>query len=533
MKSLNHFSNEIEQNYSNETDVQYRRSQGQFFTPFPIAKFMSEWLLANRKPEFKILDPAAGFGVFERAIVEIAKDYHQKINFDLWEKDKKIGESLKKITVELDINAQVHENDFLVSSWDKLYDGIVANPPYYKHHHIENKQGVLQDICLKTSFQFSIQTNIYCWFLIKCLNLLEKNGRLAFIIPSEFLNSNYGIKVKSYLINCRKVRHLLSIHFSENVFDNALTTSLIVFAENNEAGSDTINLFNVQNIEDIKQLEPFINKHKHKTFRLSELNPEVKWRNYFNGEKAECGKKFIQFKEFGRFSRGIATGSNAYFTLSKSESKRYSLPQKSLIPCITKANFVKDIIFKDQDFRQLVESDKKTYLFNGEASSEQSVREYIKKGEIGEINKAFLTKIRNPWYALEKRDKSYIWCSVFGRKGLKFIWNETNCVNLTCFHAYYPTNIGENFLDIIFIYLNTSFAMKMFEFEKREYGNGLEKFEPNDINKSMMLDFRLFSESQISELKILQSSFLKADVSDREQIIKKVDIILEEFARMP
>ena len=34
----------------------------------------------------------------------------------------------------------------------------------------------------------------------------------------------------------------------------------------------------------------------------------------------------------------------------------------------------------------------------------------------------------------------------------------------------------------------------------REYGNGLSKFEPNDLNKGMMLDLRLLSDNDKQEI---------------------------------
>jgi adenine-specific DNA-methyltransferase len=488
---------------------------------------MTDWILNTKKDNLTILDPAAGLGIFERTIKYRNKS--KNIDFDLWEIDKNIVSELKNIVSELKINVNINESDFLTSPWDKKYDGIIANPPYYKHHFIKNKEEIFQKICSKAFFKFSIQNNIYGWFLIKSINLLNDGGKLAFIIPSEFLNANYGEKIKEYLIASRITLHLININFTENVFDNALTTSLVILAEKNHEKSSAVNFFNISDIKQLNNISNFLKEYPMKQMSNHDLNPKIKWRNYFTAYKKQEEKNLIHFLKIGKFSRGIATGSNEYFTLTPKEVEKFNIPNECLYPCITKANFIKDILFSKNDFNQLVEQDKKTYLFDGEKSERGTCKKYIKKGESENIHKKYLTKNRNPWYALEKRDVSKIWVSVFGRNGLKFIWNTSDCKNLTCFHSFYPSELGKNYLDILFVYLNTEFARKLFDREKREYGNGLEKFEPNDINKSLILDFEIIKKEDIDELRRLQIEIFKNNKKDRLEIINKADLILKKY----
>lgn len=524
------YNNELENEYSLKTDIKYRRSLGQFFTPFKIASFMADWVLDNKKNDLSILDPATGLGIFERAIKY--KNTNKNIKFDLFEIDSGVSSELEKIISELEIKGNIVNSDFLTGSWDKKYDGIIANPPYYKHHFIKNKEDIFQNICSKTYFKFSIQTNIYCWFLIKSMNLLLEGGKLAFIVPSEFLNANYGEKIKEYLVNSGVVLHLININFEENVFDNALTTSAIILAEKAQRKSSTINFFSVSDIKQLDSLVRFLKDYPRKEINNRDLNSRVKWRNYFNGYKQNDDKNFIPFSRIGKFSRGIATGSNEYFTLTPEEKNNFNISEECLYPCITKANFVKDILFSDSDFEFLVKQNKKTYLFDGEKSNHKTCTDYIKKGEEENIHTKFLTKNRTPWYALEKREVAKIWVSVFGRKGLKFIWNTSNCKNLTCFHSFYPTEFGKKYLDILFVYINTSFAKNLFDREKREYGNGLEKFEPNDINKSLILNLEIISKKDFNTLKKLQKEILRQNAKNRLGNIEKADLIFKSYLQL-
>ena len=96
------YKNTLENEYSKSSSLEHRRSLGQFFTPYQVAKFMAEWILRHPKKQMTILDPATGFGIFERALTKLKGK--KKLSFDLWEIDNDIANKLKFITKELDLD---------------------------------------------------------------------------------------------------------------------------------------------------------------------------------------------------------------------------------------------------------------------------------------------------------------------------------------------------------------------------------------------------------------------------------------------
>jgi adenine-specific DNA-methyltransferase len=151
----------------------------------------------------------------------------------------------------------------------------------------------------------------------------------------------------------------------------------------------------------------------------------------------------------------------------------------------------------------LVNADRQSFLLNAISAKDEKVLKYIEIGEKTGIDKKYLTACRTPWYSLENRPPSPIWVSVFNRSGLKFVRNEANISNLTTFHCVYPvqTSLFDNVnIDILFAYLLTDVAREIFEDNRREYGNGLQKFEPNDLNKAMMLDLTLLDKKTENEI---------------------------------
>jgi adenine-specific DNA-methyltransferase len=514
-------NNQVEKDYSKIISLEHKKKFAQFFTPFQLASLMADWLLGNQNLK-TVLEPAFGLGVFSRALLSKKSDLSIK-GFDI---DETIFAEAKEIFNDTP-NFDLHLEDYMFNDWNNKYDGVICNPPYFKFHDYENKK-ILNEIENRLNIKLNGFTNLYTLFLLKSIYQLTTNGRLAYIIPSEFLNSDYGKLVKSALIKNEILRHIVVFDFEENVFDDALTTACILLCSNDKH-SQKVKFSTIKKINDLELIKNYIsdypfNNIDDSTFNINELEPEKKWRKYYQEQNGIRYKNLIPFSSVAKVVRGIATGANEYFTFSKSKANNYGINEKYLLPCICKAVDVKDNFFTKDNFHSLVNSDRQTFLLNAIGSKDENVLKYIELGEKSGIDKKYLTSCRNPWYSLENRPPSPIWVSVFNRSGLKFIRNEANISNLTTFHCVYPVqnSLFDNVnLDVLFAYLLTDVAREIFEDNCREYGNGLQKFEPNDLNKAMMLDLTLLdkkTENKIIELykkyrdtaidKLLDDSFL-------------------------
>jgi len=486
-------NNSIESDYSKSISLEHRKKFAQFFTPFPIADLMAKWILGTDNIK-TVLEPAFGLGVFSRAILSLKED----VIIKCFEIDATIFENANNYFDEFE-NVAVHLQDYIYNDWENKYDGIICNPPYFKFHDYDNKN-ILKEIETNLKCKLNGFTNLYTLFLLKSVHQLMPNGRCAYIIPSEFLNSDYGKLVKTYLLKSKTLRHIIVINFEENVFDDALTTASIILCANDNA-TDKVRFSNIRSLQDLGKIEELIATYPNfsdtkQTYNFSELNPEIKWKAYYQKQNRIKFKNLVPFSTYAKVVRGIATGSNDYFTFNKSKAKTFSIDEKYLLPCVCRAIDVKKTFFTISDFEKLKSGDKKIFLLNALNSTDEKVNEYLKKGETDGINKKFLTASRTPWYSLENRPPAPIWVSVFNRTGLRFIRNEAIISNLTSYHCIYPkqTDLFYQFgIDLLFAYLLTDTARQIFEDNSREYGNGLQKFEPNDINKGQMLDLGLLN----------------------------------------
>jgi len=520
-----------ETEYSKTISLEHRKKFAQFFTPNEIAKIMADWLLLH--PELKtILEPAFGLGIFSRFLLR------KKNNLQIkgFEVDPIIfSKAIELFNTEPTVKIQL--NDYLFTDWHNKYDGIICNPPYFKFHDYENKKSLLE-IKKKLKVQLNGFTNIYTLFLLKAIHQLEQNGRAAFVIPSEFMNSDYGRIVKEKLLQTDTLAHVIILDFKEKLFDALTTTSILLLRKDNN--SKKINFIKLNNKQQLKKLTLnlcSVLKSSGKSLNKACIDPNVKWKSYYQKSESSNYKNLIPFSNVAKVVRGIATGANEYFTFNAEKVRKYDIPDSCLMPCITKSKDVSQPFFTDSHFKQLESQNAKVYLLNAEIEPHnKNIEKYIQSGIEAEINKRYLTSKRNPWFSVENRPPSPIWVSVFNRKNIKFVRNEAEIYNLTTFHCVYLNSNLFNSIDtdLLFAYLLTDTAKSIFSDNSREYGNGLNKFEPNDLNRGLILDLSLLS---IEEKKLVKDKAIKYRASlligdEKKEHILEIEHILNSRFRI-
>jgi adenine-specific DNA-methyltransferase len=519
----------VEKEYAALTSIEHRKKFAQFFTPEPIAELMTQWILGCPSLQ-TVLEPAVGLGIFSRGLLRERND----LRITGFEIDEKIL-SRSKTQFAGNVNVNLHLGDYIFNDWESRYDGIICNPPYFKFHDFDGKP-LLRELEKHTSFRLNGFTNLYALFLLKSLTQLRPNGRAAYIVPSEFLNSDYGKLVKSYLIQNRTLRHVIVVDFEENVFDDALTTSSVLLFAKDEH-DEYVRFTNLNTRQDFENVEELIENYPVGSLhidaiRYEDLDPSVKWRRYYQAQNAHRYKDLVAFNSFGKVSRGIATGSNEYFIFNKSKAESFDIADRNLLPCICRATDVSSPFFTTSSFRDLETRDRPVFLLDAEKGSDSAVEEYLEKGIVEGVDKKYLTASRKPWYSLEKRPPAPIWVSVFHRNGLKFIRNEANVANLTTFHCIYLNMFSLPRADLFFAYLLTDISKEIFEDNRREYGNGLKKFEPNDINNSKVLNLDLVDPDSEKLILRLFTEYRESSINnDRDETLMQSinNIFMERF----
>ena len=168
---------------------------GQVFTPPNIVKLM----LSLRQNLGQTLEPSSGNGSFSREIEGC-------------------------VSIEIDPS---HANngtlvmDFFDFGIENKFKTIIGNPPYVRYQDIE-----LGTRIKLTSQLFDSRSNLYLFFIEKCLDHLEKDGELIFIVPRDFLKSTSSTRLNKYIYSLGSITHLIDLGDSR-VFTKAVPNCII------------------------------------------------------------------------------------------------------------------------------------------------------------------------------------------------------------------------------------------------------------------------------------------------------------------
>lgn len=442
--------------------------------------------LATKKPYTTVLEPSCGDGVFLDCL------YDQ----DLIDSDTRIT-AVEIEPLEAQKVAKKHPNDerlrvvcedyfdFYRQNRNKRYDLILGNPPYIRYQYLTEKQREIQSEIL-TSHGMKSNKLINAWvaFLVSCVQLLENNGTIAFVIPAEILQVAYAEDLRLYLSN--NLDAITLITFKQLVFPD-IEQEVLVFVGEKGGVRKGIRTIEIENLQGLQSLD--IDEFNYQEI----MHVKEKWTKYFVSTESHVlqtirsDDRFIQFSDYGVINVGITTGNNKYFSIDETTEEAFDLSSVTL-PLIGRSSHAHGIYFTESDWRDNVRLGKRAMLINFpnipiEEYKEGHVR-YIKYGEENEENTGYKCSIRDRWYIVPS-----VWIpdAFFLRRNNlypKFVLNKCGAVSTDTMHRIkFFDDVNAD--DVLLSYYNSiSFAFT--EVCGRSYGGGVLEILPGEMGKIML-----------------------------------------------
>lgn len=506
----------FEFSYTNQVSIKHRKVFGQFFTPISLANAMATWL--NEINPKVIVDPAVGTGVLLKACRDLDSQV-KLVGVDLDPGPIKFA----KARFYSDAHTEFRVEDFIENLDLQNLEAVTCNPPYVRHHLLEYPELIRSQLGSEIS-GLSGTTNLYVLFLASIMSRLAKGGRASILLPGDWMNSNFGRSIREYLANGKECARIIYFSNDSQPFDDAETTATLLLFERGRSSFDVeVVVVGAEYDRDnagalaLERLEDIQNASCHRIL-WTDLDPSQKWDVLIRNEFVDVPSHWIPLGNFAKCTRGIATGANDYFLVSEDRLLEESLPIAENIPCIGRARDVKGLVFTSDDF-ELLDSSVPKYLVNLQSASFDTSR-YIELGESQGLPSRYLLSKRTPWYKLEDRDPADIWVGVFGRDGIRFIWNQNRIKNLTTFHGVYLSDHHEDIdttdtdlVPAIVAALNSTRVQEKAREFQRAYGGGLQKVEPRDVPQLLLPD--LFALSQADKRKLAKA------LSQSDSLIKE------------
>jgi type I restriction-modification system DNA methylase subunit len=129
------------------------------------------------------------------------------------------------------INPFDWEKEFLEIMKQGGFDVVIGNPPYVRSITLKETNPLLWEFCRSRYKAASAREwDIYLVFVEKGLSLLKGNGKLGYILPNKFLNSQVGENLRAILSEGKHLEKL--IHFGAlQIFQGATTYTCLLFLD--------------------------------------------------------------------------------------------------------------------------------------------------------------------------------------------------------------------------------------------------------------------------------------------------------------
>jgi hypothetical protein len=493
------------------------REKGQFWTPSWLAKIMAAWVTANNPAT--LFDPAVGPGTFFAAAR--AMGFTGFLNgFELHKAAFTDG---KKLGLEDGDFDRIQLGDFISSQSMKLFPAIISNPPYIRHHRLDEKRkSELRNIAERVlGFPLDGRVGLHAYFLLKCLEHLAPLGRLAFLLPADICEGISSQALWNRLSERYRLEAIITFDESAAPFPR-VDTNAMVFLISRSAPSLHFKWLRVKErdtqtiLNSLQGTKNGSNTGKVVDFRERELSEGL--ATGLSRPPRPVALHGIPLSHFARVVRGIATGANEFFFFTREQIKSLELDPHFFIRAIGRTRDCPKDVLHLSTLEQLDQSGRPTWLLNLDHISKDRLparlRSHIESGEKQQLHQRPLIQSRRPWYKMEQRTPPPILFAYLGRRDCRFILNDAGVVPLTGFLCVYPWDTGREAVRRLWRALNHPDTLRNLVFIGKSYGGGAVKVEPRQLDKleipeSVLQAVGLKSPEMAVELPLLEESKLR------------------------
>lgn len=227
-----------------------KQSEGQFFTPVPICKFIVSSLpledkISNSSEPIKAIDYACGAGHFlneyalnitpivkkhknESAVNEYYKNIYGIEKEDRLAKVAKVSAFMygqDEINI---IDADALDNHKEIK--EQSFDCLVANPPFAVEDFLLTlDEEIREQYELIETINDLGNKNIQCFFIERAKQLLAPNGVAGIIVPSSILNNSDNTHIKTREILLKYFDFVSIVELGSQTFGKTGTNTVILF----------------------------------------------------------------------------------------------------------------------------------------------------------------------------------------------------------------------------------------------------------------------------------------------------------------
>lgn len=466
------------------------REKGQFWTPDWVAEAMVAYVLGNGSGS--LFDPAVGGGAFLRAAKILGQQQGQKIILLGTEVDPRVLCEARASGLSDSDLRHIEIRDFLLEPPEGPFKAIVANPPYVRHHRLP--------MTLKTRLRslgtrvlgrpLDGRAGIHVYFLLQALQLLNpEQGRLAFIMPADTCEGVFAPALWNWITQHHRLEAVVTFDAEASPFPGVDTNAIIFLICRASPKPDF--LWARCTGRGTEQLKSWVlSDFTHKP----ERGLVIHRRDLAEGLATGLSRPPLEGRpnspsllEFATVVRGIVTGANDFFLLTREKAKVLKIPDAFLVPAIARTRDIPGDETTEELLDRLEASGRPTLLFCPDGRSldqfPDPVRHYLEEGKRQGLPERPLIATRQPWYKMEVRRVPPILFAYLGRRRARFVRNRAGVVPLTGFLCVYPRCDDTTFIERLWSVLRNPATTHNLSLVGKSYGSGCIKVEPRALER--------------------------------------------------
>ena len=440
----------------------------------------------------ELFDPAVGGGAFLAAARKIASERGLPITFCGFEIDAAaLGEIHESGFSDADLK-NIEVRDFIHAPPERRFSAIVANPPYIRHHRLSAAtklylRGMGQRLLGKA---IDARAGLHVYFLLQALVLLKEQGRLAFIVPADICEGVFASQLWEWITRHYRLDAVVTFEACATPFPG-LDTNPVIFLLRKDSPVPRFPWMRVKKACGRSLLRALRDFHCDTgEVEIHDRALEEGLRNGFSRPPCLTEDGGSPLAEYARVKRGIATGANDFFFLTRKRAAELGLPQEFLIPAVGRTRDVAGDVVSASDLQRLEEKGHPNLLLSLPGDPVETfpaaVRDYLQWGMEQGLHEKPLIATRRPWYRMESRLPPPILFAYLGRRNTRFIRNTAGVVPLSGFLCVYPHQDDADSVARLWMALNHPQTIANLAKVGKSYGSGAIKVEPRSLERLMI-----------------------------------------------
>jgi adenine-specific DNA-methyltransferase len=356
--------------------------------------------------------------------------------------------------------------------------------------------------------------------------MLKAEGRMGWILPETLLHASYGRQILNW--STQNFSRCVAVSLRERCFKTEGTKERVVVLLLSGSGSKAtrgVEMIEFSSAQDCVNAIPKLASNTSKI--LPQLNGHAVPHlvSNFASNAAQALEEAEEFKRFGDFADvkiGVVTGDNDYFVLSELQRAKEKVRKAHFQRVVCKfVDAGSGFVMPKGGHADTTDETRNWLLCPSPKSQDEKLKRYLKKYSRDAITKNRTMAKRSHWHVPLLGQTPDAFFRYMGKIGPRMVLNRAGWRCTNSVHAvYFKEGTSAAAKRAICLSLHSSYSQLYAEFEGRQYGSGVLKFEPGESKRLLLAH----NPRLVKVLSTLWTEFdLRRHDTDWEDIVPHID----------